>query len=89
MPHTQVALALAPLPTHSAVALARLPSFAAVPWLLRRVRASAVSPALSAFEFLDASSITCMQVACAAVLSKVWYRAVPAQGYTASPSHCF
>jgi hypothetical protein len=42
-----------------------------VPWLLRRVRASAVSPALSAFEFLDASSITCMQAACAAVLSKV------------------
>ena len=89
---TKVALALAPLPTHTTVALAKLPSFAAVPWLLRRVRASAVNASLSAFEFLDASSIACMQAACGAVLSKVdLYPPCLIQSYTAFPplSHLF
>jgi FAD/FMN-containing dehydrogenase len=68
---TKVAIALAPLPANTAVALVKVSSFDAVGWLLRETQKSALSTNLSAFEFMDASSLSCMAKACAGVLGKV------------------
>jgi FAD/FMN-containing dehydrogenase len=53
------------------VALVKVSSFDAVGWLLRETHKSALSSSLSAFEFMDASSLSCMARACAGVLGKV------------------
>ena len=68
---TKVAIALAPLPVTTTVALVRMSSFDAVGWLLRETQKSSLSTSLSAFEFMDATSLSCMVHACPGVLSKV------------------
>lgn len=68
---TKVAIALAPLPVNAVVALVKLTSFNAVGRLLLETRRSALSTNLSAFEFMDASSLSCMARASPGVLGKV------------------
>ena len=68
---TKVAIALAPFPVHRLVAMVKVSSFDAVSWLLRQTQQSKLSSTLSAFEFIDPSSLSCMARVSPDVLRKV------------------
>ena len=68
---TKVAIALAPLHLHRVVAMVKVSSFDAVSWLLRQTQQSRLSSTLSAFEFIDPPSLSCMARVSPDVLRKV------------------
>jgi hypothetical protein len=77
---TQVAIALAPKPTNTAVVWAKLSSFTAVSSLLKKAKAE-VGEILSAFEFVDESSLRAMKRISPHLLSKVQPSVLPMKAH--------